>query len=405
VEVSEMLVRLSQMTGTQYPKLLDPAIKYIGKEIVKLVDEMKKEEKLGHKQSFPSFKCLQWLYICTLDGRELPAIVRDANAYLTALLKKETKSQTIYEKALSAIVLNNQTYIKSLKEFTVYKEEMGRYYDTQRASYSWRDYRIPTQVAAIEAIKRLTPDDTTTIEQMQRWLLQEKRTQAWDTPINSVDAVYAFLNGNAETLKAQPKSVLSIDGKELDTPTATAGIGYVKTTLPLAATGKAAPKVFTAEKTSTGTSWGAVYAQFMQNTTDITDQASGLTVKREVFLSAQKTQDNPSALKVGDRVTVRLTITADRDYDFVQVIDKRAACLEPVNQLSGYHWGYYCSPKDYTTNFYFDRISKGKHVIENEYYVDREGTYTTGTCTVGCAYAPEYRGMTHAQTFSVVAND
>ena len=405
VEVSEMLVRLSQMTGTQYPKLLDPAIKYIGKEIVKLVDEMKKEDKLGHKQSFPSFKCLQWLYICTLDGRELPANVRDANAYLTALLKKETKSQTIYEKALSAIVLNNQTYIKSLKEFTVYKEEMGRYYDTQRASYSWRDYRIPTQVAAIEAIKRLTPNDTTTIEQMQRWLLQEKRTQAWDKPINSADAVYAFLNGNTETLKAQPKSVLSIDGKELDTPTATAGIGYVKTTLPLAATGKAAPKVFTAEKTSTGTSWGAIYAQFMQNTTDITDQASGLTVKREVFLSAQNTQNNPSTLKVGDRVTVRLTITADRDYDFVQVIDKRAACLEPVNQLSGYHWGYYCSPKDYTTNFYFDRMSKGKHVIENEYYVDREGTYTTGTCTVGCAYAPEYRGMTHAQTFSVVAND
>ena len=98
---------------------------------------------------------------------------------------------------------------------------------------------------------------------------------------------------------------------------------------------------------------------------------------------------------------MRITITADRDYDFVQVVDKRAACLEPVNQLSGYHWGYYCTPKDYTTNFYFDRMAKGKHVIENEYYIDRAGTYTTGTCTVGCAYAPEYRALTHAQTIEV----
>ena len=416
VEVSEMLVRLNQMVGTQASPLnpqrsalLDRAFKFMGKEIVRLVDEMKREEKKGVRQSFPSFKALQWLYICTLDGRKLSANVQEANDYLVALLKKETKNQTIYEKALSAIILDNRTYIKSLKEFTVFKEEMGRYYDTKRAGYSWRDYRIPTQVAAIEAIKRLTPADTTTIEEMQRWLLQEKRTQAWDTPINSADAIYAFLNGNSEALKAQPKSVLRVDGKALDTSEATAGIGYVKTALAYPTvddSGKAVlkPGTFTAEKASTGTSWGAVYAQFTQDVTDIADQQSGLTVKREVFVSDNQHAALKPQLAVGDRVTVRITITADRDYDFVQVVDKRAACLEPVNQLSGYNWGYYCSPKDYTTNFYFDRMSKGKHVIENEYYVDREGTYTTGTCTVGCAYAPEYRGLTHAQTIEVVAN-
>ena len=101
------------------------------------------------------------------------------------LLKNEVKNQTMYEKALSAIILRNKTYISSLKEYTVYREDMGRYYDTQRATYSWRDYKIPTQVAAIEAIKRLTPQDTVTINEMQRWLLQQKRTQAWDTPLTA----------------------------------------------------------------------------------------------------------------------------------------------------------------------------------------------------------------------------
>ena len=96
-----------------------------------------------------------------------------------------------------------------------------------------------------------------------------------------------------------------------------------------------------------------------------------------------------------------LTIQADRDYDYVQVIDKRAACLEPVNQLSGYHWGYYCSPKDNATNYYIDILSKGRHTIETEYYIDRAGTYETGTCTIQCAYSPEFTGRSKSQTIHV----
>jgi hypothetical protein len=104
---------------------------------------------------------------------------------------------------------------------------------------------------------------------------------------------------------------------------------------------------------------------------------------------------------VGDRVKIRITIEADRDYDFVQVIDRRAACMEPVRQLSGYHDGSYCTPRDNTTNYFFDRFSKGHHEIETEYYIDRPGTYETGSCTVMCAYSPEFRGTTKSQTIIV----
>ena len=390
VEISEMLARLHQMVGKddKTEQMLTDAFRFMGDEMVKLVNEMKQQEKRGIKPVFPSHKALQWLYICKIDGRTLPSDVQSANAYLINLLKKETRNQSIYDKAMSAIILNNKTYIRSLKEYTVYREDMGRYYDTKRALYSWRDYRIPTQVAAIEAIKRLTPEDTKTIEEMQRWLLQEKHTQVWDTPINSADAIYAFLNGNSKSLEAQPKTVLKVDGQELETSKATAGIGYVKTTM--SGDGK---QTFTAEKTSTGTSWGAVYMQFMQTTSEIEVQNSGISVKREIR--------GRKDLKVGDKVTVRITIEADRDYDFVQVIDKRAACMEPVNQLSGYHWGYYIAPKDCSTNYYFDLLSKGKHVIETEYYIDRTGIYETGTCTASCAYSPEFRGVAKSQTIEV----
>ena len=395
VAVSEMLVRLNDLTGQQAETkaMLDQAFRYMGNEVVEMVQEMKREEKKGHRQAFPSFKALQWLYLSTLDGRTLPAKVQEANAYLLPLLKKDIKGQTLYEKAMTAVILAKtdgkraKEYVRSLKEYTVYREEMGRYYDSPRAGYSWFDYKIPTQTLAIEALQRITPEDRQTIEEMQRWLLQSKRTQAWDTPINSVNAVYAFLRGKSLALDNENATIL-VDSKPLDLPKATAAIGYVKTVLP-------SPKArsLSVRKTSEGTSWGAVYAQFMLPAKRIADSGAGITVKREVL--------TPSPLTIGSRIKVRITIEADRDYDFIQVVDKRAACMEPVKQLSGYHQGAYCTPRDNSTNYYFDQLSKGKHVIETEYYIDRPGTYETGTCTVECAYAPEFRATTHSQTLIV----
>ena len=403
VAVSEMLVRLNALTGkkAETSAMLDKAFKFMGHEVVDIVKEMKKWEKKGNKASFPSLKCLQWIYLCTLDGRTLPSDVQAANAYLMPLLKKEIKNQSIYEKALTAVILSktdparSKEYVKSLKEYTVYREEMGRYYDTPRAGYSWCDYKIPTQTMAIEALQRLTPNDQQTIQEMQRWLLQSKRTQAWDTPINSVNAVYAFLNGCPLTLDAA-NAILTVDAQPLETPKATAGIGYVKAPMAVES------KTLTVEKTSEGTSWGAVYAQFTQSTKNITDQSSGLKVTREILMNEDgKWSKVNGPLAVGNRVVVRITIEADRDYDFVQVVDKRAACLEPVKQLSGYHNGSYCTPRDYSTNYYFDVLSKGKHVIDTEYFIDRPGIYETGTCTVQCAYAPEFHGTTKSQTLRV----
>ena len=401
VAIEEMLARLqclSPLTSHLSP-LYDKAFTYIGKDMTEMVAKMKKEEKKGHRQTFPSFTALRWLYLCAIDGRTLKTDVKAANEYLIKLLKKDIKSQTIYEKAMTAVVLAKHgektkaaEYVKSLKEYTVYTEEMGRYYDTRRASYSWYDYKIPTEVAAIEAIQLVAPQDKQTVDEMRRWLLQEKRTQTWNTPINSVNAIYAFLNGNRSTLTtSQPATALVVDGSPIDTSKASAGLGYVKSAQPYHG-----EHTFTATKTSEGTSWGAVYAQFLQKTSDIEASQSGITVKREVI--AAKPQ---STLTVGQRIRVRITIETTRDLDFVQVVDRRAACMEPVKQLSGYHHGAYCSPKDNATHYFYRGLGKGKHVIETEYYIDRAGTYETGTCTVGCAYAPEFRATAPSTTLTI----
>lgn len=431
--VAEMMVRLNAIVGRQSStaSMLSGAIDYLRQQTAREVKAMKEDEakaaqkaaRNGKKgeayQATPSEVALHYLYIVAMDGTcvKLKAPALNDMDYLLGKLKKMTRSLTIYGKAKAAVILalnydykTAADYLKSMEEYSVYREDMGRYYDTRKAYYSWRNYKIPTEVAAIEALQSLDAQSIAaissasfaiskqqTIEEMQRWLLMSKRTQVWDTPVNTVDAVYAFMKGNESNWSRKAENaVLKLDGKLLPMPQDSTTLGYVKTERP----GKASK--LSIDKKSDYTSWGAVYAEFKQPISEIGSMESGIKVRR-VIVPAESQGRGTAQAKVGEKVKVTLIITADRDYDFVQITDKRAACLEPVNQLSGYQWGIGCyvSPRDYATNFYFDRLSKGKHIVEMEYYVDRKGDYQGGTCSARCAYSPEFGGRTEGYELKV----
>lgn len=408
--VAEMMVRLNAIAGVQKStaRMLTSALNYLSLQTAREVREMKKQEEKKQKVN-PSEQALHYLYILSMDGRKMKQNLEQDKAYLLEKMSKMTGDFSIYGKARAAVVLarNSQQnaayrekageYLQSVNEYAVYREEMGRYYDTRKALYSWRNYKIPTQVSVIEALQMLKPNDKQTIEELQRWLLMSKRTQVWDTPVNTVDAVYAFMKGNESNWSRKAENaVLKLDGKLLPMPQDSTTLGYVKTEK----TGKASR--LSIQKKSDYTSWGAVYAEFKQPVSEIGSMESGIKIRR-VIVPAESEGKGKAQAKVGEKVKVTLIITADRDYDFVQITDKRAACLEPVNQLSGYQWGIGCyvSPRDHATNFYFDRLSKGKHIVEMEYYVDRKGDYQSGTCTVQCTYSPEFGGRTEAYELRV----
>jgi uncharacterized protein YfaS (alpha-2-macroglobulin family) len=408
--VAEMMVRLNAVAGVQksIAKMLTSAIDYLSWQTAQEVREMKKQEEKKHKVS-PSEQALHYLYILSMDGRKMKQNQEADKTYLLEKMSKMTGDFTIYGKARAAVVLAKNCqqnadyrekageYLQSVNEYAVYREEMGRYYDTRKALYSWRNYKIPTQVSVIEAMQMLKPNDKQTIEELQRWLLMSKRTQSWDTPVNTVDAVYAFMKGNESNWNRKAENaVLKLDGKLLPMPQDSTTLGYVKTEK----AGKAS--TLSINKKSDYTSWGAVYAEFKQPLSEIASAESGIKVRR-VIVPAESQGRGTAQAKVGEKVKVTLIITADRDYDFVKIVDKRAACLEPVNQLSGYQWGMECyvSPKDNTTNFYFDRLSKGKHFVEMEYYVDRKGDYQSGSCTAECTYSPEFGGRTEVYKMTV----
>ena len=335
------------------------ALAFMKKAMDEEVSDMKK-----YKTTWLSNTALDWLYTLAIDP-ETKGRKSDAYKYLLRLLEDETNKSDMATKSVAAIIMasnrklsivNSQLsiakgFIESIKQHTVYREDMGRYFDSYRTNYSWCDYRIPSHTMAIEALHAITPEDNCTIAEMQRWLVSCKRTQKWDNPVNTVNAVTAFQ-------------------------------------LPIAPCPKETEKMY--------------------NQPTPEELTNIIKIKREIITSPQTSDLRPQTsdlshftFHLSTKVIVRITIDADRDYDFVSVTDHRPACLEPVNQLSGYRWGYYSQMKDDRTEYFFDQLSKGTHVIETEYYVSRPGTYTTGPATAVCTYAPAYQGTTPAITLTV----
>ena len=401
-QVMEMLVRLNALTHQDADSRMQPMIQkgfeYLGKQAAEEYKSMKEAEKKGAVGLRPSEQVLRYLYICALDGKA--PVDEKVNRYFIDKLSGEGKELTIYGKALGAIILQQagkvaeaRLFMQSLMEYSVVTDEMGRYFDTPKARYSWFSYKIPTEVAAMEAIQRITKD-TKAIDEMKRWLLKQKQTQTWETPIATADAVYALMATGASDLLANTGGVEITLGKEVIRTPADDAIGYIKKTV----SGDVMNiKKVRVDKEGAGMGWGAVYAQYLESMDQIGEQGNGLSVSRQLYKGDEALNES-APLKVGDKITVRLTVKADRDMDFVQIKDDRAACMEPLQAVSGFRWsnglGYYQATKDASTQFFIDQMRKGTYVIEYQVYVNRTGEYQAGIATVQSAYAPEFGGHT-----------
>ncbi len=396
--VARMLARLAlfERDDSNVRAMLSKAMPAL---LTLLNDEASELRKTKKKENVrPSQTALDIMYIVSVmkhTGR-LPLTSQQEKdmEYMVSLMENTMKGLSIYGKANGAVILamngrkaKAKQFMESLREYSVVTEEAGRYFDSPKALYSWRNYRIPSQVAAIEALWLVEPQDVTTREEMQRWLLHEKRTQLWSSSVNTADAIHAFMLARGKDDGATEPAVIRYNGTTLHME----GGKTLHAEREIGEGGK-----LSVSKTSQGTSWGAVYVDQDVDAESVSERGEGFTIYREVI-------DDGQAL--GRRVKVRITVKAFRDYDFVEIHDNRMACLEPVEQLSRYcraetygtargsFSGYYRVVGDRRTSYFFDKMAKGTHVIETEYHVDREGEYSQGTVTVRCSYADEFSAI------------
>lgn len=280
---------------------------------------------------------------------------------------------------------------------------MGTHFAFNDGYYSWGMMPVTAHVAAMEALSRFE-GNATIMEEMKRWLLKQKQTTQWNTPVASADAIYALLCNGRNWLADRGDITLTLGREHLRTTDTSSsplqGLGYIKETYE---EGNAALKARTleVEKHDEGMAWGAVYAQYLSPVADVRAQSTGLSIEKQCFVERKtaigRSELHPlekgGGLRVGDKLVIRLVLRLDRAMDYVQLKDSRAACLEPTATLSGYRWtggfGYYAETKDASTRFFFDHLGKGTYVLEYSCRASQAGTYQPGLATVQCAYAPE----------------
>lgn len=414
VELTARLFRLTKRPlGPEVQSMRQAAFGYLHKEAQAAYRSMLKAEKQGQKVKSLPAGALKYLYLITFAHEKVPAANQAAVDYFKSKLPGSLTTQTSVEKAYSAIVLYGQhtkTVYDFLESLTQHLVETGEGLTLAPAGgdYAGPAGRIAAQVAVMEAYL-YTQHDLPVIEKMKVWLLNQKRTQQWNSPVATADAVFALLYYGKDVLESRGDVRVVIGNRVVETLSpadkAVPGLGYVKETF----TDKKVvdARKLTVEKRDAGLAWGAVYAQYEEDIDKVSRQGGELSVDRKLYVEKRvgtTPQLQPltpnTQLAVGDKVVSRLTIRIDRAMDFVQLKDGYAACFEPVDQLSGYRrdagTGYYVAVNDASANFFFDRLAKGVYVLEYSYRVSRAGTYETGLATIQSAYAPEYAAHTGA---------
>ena len=412
-KLSSYLTRNSSSIDKSVTKMLNKGMDFLDHEELEYYQKCGKQD----KRWLPSNSTLHYIYM-TLDcGRKGTGKQKTMFDDYVKRIKKHPKDLSIYGKSNCALVLSaygetssSKKFIESLREYTVYKSGMGRYFDTEKSLYSWCDYRIPGHIAAMRAMHLLgssISDNNVYLTEMQLWLLRQKEGQKWNNVLTTIDASDLLLSLNPSTTfheESLPK--ISVGSTPLAIHSQTSGIGYLKERVDSSSVKSvmemSEPKVLV-EKSSQGVSWGAVYGQCIDDLDKIESSGESLTITRRFYIESSSSGHpewievgTEHLFKVGDKLKIRLEVRSDRDLDFVQVRNQHASCLEPQRSNSGYQWlggrGGYLSLHDSCSDIFFSKFIKGTATIDLDYYVTSAGEYTNGIATVQCAYAPSYIG-------------
>lgn len=369
------------------------------------------DQHLGYTQ-------IQYLYLRSFFLKDHPLAAKNKTAfdfYKNQALQYWAKFNP-YMKAMLALALNRMAesssakqIITSLKETATHDPELGMYWKSMPGGYYWYQSGIEAQSLIIAAFTEIGnhPDE---VADMKTWLLKNKQTSHWQTTMATSDAIYALLLSGGDWLAYEPDVQIGLGTKHIDlsNENTEAGTGYYKETLAGKDVRPEMGQISITVKHSDSSadipvSWGAVYWQYFQDMDKISAAESPLHIEKELFIEKNTAQGQKltritdgNALKVGDKVTVRIILKSDRDMDYVHLKDMRAAAFEPLDVISGYRFqnglGYYQSTLDASTNFFFDHLPKGTYVLEYNVFVGQKGVFSNGISTVQCLYAPEFAG-------------
>lgn len=354
----------------------------------------------------------QYLYIRALlmDLIPIPEKSKEAFDYYIGQEKKYWLKQSNYLQGMIAISLNkfghrneSEAIIRSLKERSLYNKEMGMYWRMD-AGWNWYQAPVETQAMMIGTMAELD-NSPTIIEQLKIWLLKQKQTQHWKTSPATAEAIFALLMYGNNSLGNDNLVEITAGNQTIDVKgdpdiKAEAGTGYFSTSW---SGDGITPELADISITNPNNNiaWGAAYWQYFEDMDKIKSHGSPLSISKKLFVEkligtgpVLVAVEPNQTLKPGDKIVVRLTITSDRNMEYIHLNDMRATAFEPVSPISGYSYGgglwYYKNITDVSTGFFIRHLRKGTYVLEYPLYVTQKGDFTNGIATIQSMYAPEF---------------
>ncbi|MBK8300557.1 MAG: hypothetical protein IPK90_08945 [Chitinophagaceae bacterium] len=413
------LKKLNAFAKGQEDKLkaiLSTAIPYLDRKIKEDYDYLIKY-KANLKSQNIGYTQIQYLYMRSFFPEyKIDAASQTAYNYYQKQSQQYWVGQGKYMQGMIALALHRiddaktpAAILKSLKETSITNEELGMYWKDQVNGWFWYQAPIETQSLLIEAFQEVGKD-TKTVDDLRTWLLKNKQTNNWKTTKATAEACYALLLQGTEWLSNEPVVEVKLGTTIIKSTDAgqEAGTGYFKKIIEGSKVNPEMGKVtvtVTDSKISPsgggGASWGGVYWQYFEDLDKITTATTPLKLSKKLFVEKNTDRgpvitpvNNGDAIKIGDKIKVRVELRVDRDMEYVHMKDMRAAALEPVNVLSSYKWqgglGYYETTKDASTNFFFSYLRRGTYVFEYTLFATHAGNFSNGITTIQCMYAPEF---------------
>jgi uncharacterized protein YfaS (alpha-2-macroglobulin family) len=387
------------------------AVSYIDAEALRRFENLKKYNRNWKSIKTISTADLEYLFVRgSYSEFSVDDQVKEMTGFYKSVIMKNWTAYGLYERSLIAILMEREgnsgivkNILDSYREHAVISDELGMYWPNNRANVFMSQSAVTVHTFIMQAFIAGNAGNTE-MDNMKRWLLKQKQTQIWESAHATADAVYVLLSSGNDWFSDSGTTTISLGEKIIETDKGEAGTGYIKESWSGGDITTDMGRVTVTHK-GTAPAWGALYRQYYENLDRIRKSDGSLDIEKQLFVEesgesgAQLMRiSGERQLKVGDKVVVRLTLRADRDFEFVHLKDLRASAFEPVDQVSGISWQngviYYRTSKDASTNFYFDVLPRGTYVLEYSVYVTRTGSYSNGITTVQCMYAPEFTSHT-----------
>ncbi len=287
--------------------------------------------------------------------------------------------------------------------------------------WGWNYAPIASQAIMIEAFDEVAGDKDA-VEALKVWLVSQKRTSRWRNSRTTADAVAALLGRGDDLLGSQELVTVDVGGERVAPAQVEAGTGFFEERFtrreirPEMAT-------ITVTKPDEGLAFGGVHWQYLDDIAKV--PAAGreeLAIEKRLFIK-RMTKAGPELVPVqakagvpapgdaggaaqvelGDELVVRLVVTSDRDYEFLELADHRPSLTEPVDVLSGWRSGdgaaWYVAIRDASTQLFFERLPRGTHVFEYSLRAAHRGSASGGFAKIQSRYAPEFSA--HSESVSL----